>query len=156
MEFEEIIELYSSALDVLLDTFYVYIGITINYLPGFMPIIGILVAVKLFKHLLKPKYDGPVFDDDYESDFNLAYDSLRRMYDSDADFINDYMSDFTAFQDDEPDLDDLVESDMWENITYDRYIDIETAFVEDSESDFSIYYEDFEGSYSDYVEAEEL
>lgn len=125
-------------------------------LPIFLPYIAVVVVFKLVKRLFTPKYDGPIFDDDYAKDFDLAYDSLRDMYDSDEDFINDYMSDFTAFQDDEPDIDELVEFDMWEAVSYDRYIDSETAFFEGSEEDFSISYDDFEGSYSDYVEHSEI
>lgn len=172
MSFEEIKELYSSAFNIFYDSFISMFSIVVDYLPGFMPYIAIIVATKLIPYIYKSKirsdYDGPVFDDDYGEDFDLAYDSLRRMYDSDADFINDYMSDFTAFQDDEPDIDELVESDMWEDITYDRYInsddDIyyynELAFVDNFDDDYTYIhlpysFETYEGSYSDYVEAEE-
>lgn len=151
---EELLEVYGSSLDILFDSFISFFKIVIDNIPAFFPTIGIFVALKLFEHFTKPKYDGLVFDDNYAKDFDLAYDSLRGMYDSDDDFINDYMSDFTSFQDDEPELDELVEYDMWDRISSDRYYDDETAFSEESETEFSIYFEDFEGSYSDYLESE--
>lgn len=155
MSIQELMDVYSSALDFLVDTFYFYMAITIKHLPSFALPLALIVSVKLFEHFTNPKYNGPVFDDSYAKDFDLAYDSLRRYYDSDNDFINDYMSDFTAFQDDEPELDELVEFDMWDNVSFDRYYDNETHFVEESEAEFSIGFEDFEGSYSDFVESEE-
>lgn len=154
---QDILDVYSSSLDILLDTFFSFFKVVVDNLPSFIPTIAIFAAISLFEYLIKPKskYNGPVFDDSYAKDFDLAYDSLRDMYDSDEDFINDYMSDFTAFQDDEPELDELVEYDMWDNVSSDRYYDNETLFVEESETEFSIGFEDFEGSYSDFVESEE-
>lgn len=138
-------ELKDTMLSTLLSTFK-------ELFPVFLIYLSVVILFKFIKQLFNPKYDGVVFDDNYANDFDLAYDSLRDMYDSEDDFINDYMSDFTAFQDDELDIDELVELDIWENIVYDKYIDSETSFTDDFSEDFSISYEDFEGSYSDYVE----
>lgn len=138
-------------------------------LPILLLYISAVVVFKFVKHLMTPKYDGTVFDDNYADDFDLAYDSLRDMYDSDEDFINDYMSDFTAFQDDEPELDELVEYDMWDNTSTDIYYDNsdndiyyynESAFLDNFDDDYTYIhlpysFEAYDGSYSDYVEHSE-
>ena len=96
--------------------------------PIYLLYIAVQVAFRFIKRLFTPEYDGIIFDDDYASDFDLAYDNLRDMYNSDDDFINDYMSDFTAFQDDGPSLDELFE-EYSNDDSYDSYLD----YVEHSE-----------------------
>ena len=64
------------------------------------------------------------------------------------------MSDFTAFQD-EPELDELVELDIWDTLSYD-YDDPETLYIKQYDVDFDISYDDYDGSFTDYVENSEL
>lgn len=78
------------------------------------------------------------------------YDMFADQYDSEDDFINDYFSDFS----DEPDIDELAELGFWGDLSED-YIDEETAFFREYEDDFYISYDDFDGSFSDYVEEQE-
>lgn len=130
------------------------VDVVIELWPLLAGYIGVLLAQKLFISLTTPKYDGPVFDDNYAKDFDLMYDAFADEYESEEDFINDYMSDFTAFQD-EPELDELVELDIWDTLSYD-YDDPETLYIKQYDVDFDISYDDYDGSFTDYVENSEL
>lgn len=121
--------------------------------PVFAVFIGIKVAIELFSYLISPKHESKVFDENFENDFDLMYDMFADQYDSEDDFINDYFSDFSDFPD-EPDIDELAELGFWGDLSED-YIDEETAFFREYEDDFYISYDDFDGSFSDYVEGQE-
>ena len=116
-----------SAFDTMLDSLSdnllsMLVDIVINLSPVIFTYLAFTIVISFIKHLLTPKYDGPVFDDNYAKDFDLMYDAFADEYESEEDFINDYMSDFTAFQD----------------------------------VDFDISYDDYDGSFTDYVENSEL
>lgn len=142
-------ELKDTMLSTLLSTFK-------ELFPVFLIYLSVVILFKFIKQLFTPKYDGIIFDDNYSNDFDLAYDSLRDMYDSEDDFINDYMSDFTAFQN-EPELDELVEYDIWDNISddYYDYYDPQSEFIYEYQFDFEFSYDEFDGSFTDYVEHSE-
>ena len=123
----------TSILEPLIDKFLntmlsTLLSIFKEVLPIYLLYIAVQVVFRLIKRLFTPKYDGIFFDDDYAFEFDLLYDSLRHLYYSDDDFINDYMSDFTAFQDDGPSLDELFE-EYSDDDSYDSYLD----YVEHSE-----------------------
>lgn len=124
-----------------------------SLLPVFLIYLSVVIVFKFIKHLFTPKYDGPIFDDNYANDFDLSYDSMVDMYDSEENFINDYMSGFTAFQD-EPDVDELVELDIWGTVS-DDYYDSESLYIEHYSSDFDLTYDNYDGSFTDYVEHSE-
>lgn len=127
------------------------VDIVVQLFPVFAPFIGIYLAITLFNILISPKHEKQVFDKEFESDFNLMYDMMSDNYDSEDDFINDYFSGFSSF--DEPETDDF---EFWESLAEDRYYDIETEFFEESEDEYSISFEEYEsGTYIDYVEHSE-
>ena len=148
-----------SAFDTMLDSLSdnllsMLVDIVINLSPVIFTYLAFTIVISFIKHLLTPKYDGPVFDDNYAKDFDLMYDAFADEYESEEDFINDYMSDFTAFHD-EPELDELVELDIWDTLSYD-YDDPETLYIKQYDVDFDISYDDYDGSFTDYVENSEL
>ena len=144
----------SFLLDVLYDTVMNLIAVSLQLLPTLFIIFSVPLVLKFFNHIISPKYDLQSFDSDFESEFDLYYDSMRDNYDSENDLINDYFSDFHYFDEDEPDLDELVEAGIWDNISYDYY-DYQSLFIYDYQSDFEFSYNEFDGSFTDFVESSE-
>lgn len=145
---------FSLFLDVLYDTVMNLIAASLQLLPTLFIIFSVPLVLKFFQFLISPKYELKSFDSDFESEFDLYYESMRDSYESEKDLINDYFSDFHYFDEDEPNLDELFEAGIWDNISYDYY-DFQSLFIDDYQSNFEFSYDEFDGSFTDFVENSE-
>ena len=66
----------------------------------------------------------------------------------------DYFSDFTSSSEDDVDIDEIVDLGFWNSLS-DEYENPETLFINEYQDDFSISYNDFDGSLTDFFEYSE-